>query len=43
MRFKSERIIAKQLQPVGNYSILELLVYQLKKSHLIHEIVFAIS
>lgn len=43
MRFNSKRLAGKQLQPVGNYSILELLVYQLKKTKSIHEIVFAIS
>ena len=43
MRYKSERLMAKQLHLVGDYSILELLVFQLKKSNLIDEIVFAIS
>lgn len=42
-RIKSSRLVAKSLQPVGNYSILELLISQIKKSKLVDEIILAIS
>jgi len=42
-RIKSSRLVAKSLQSVGNYSILELLIAQIKKSKLVNEITLAIS
>jgi len=42
-RVYSTRIFAKPLQLVGNYTILELLVKQLKKSKQINDIVLAIA
>jgi len=42
-RVHSSRLFAKQLQLVGNYSILQLTLNQLKKSKLIDEIVLGIS
>lgn len=42
-RVNSTRLFAKPLQFVGKYRILELLIAQIKKSKLIHDIVLAIS
>ena len=42
-RVHSTRLFAKQLQQVGNFSILQLVLNQLKKSKLIDEIVLGIS
>jgi spore coat polysaccharide biosynthesis protein SpsF (cytidylyltransferase family) len=42
-RINSTRLLAKPLQYVGKFTILELLIKQLKKSSLINEIVLAIS
>ena len=42
-RVYSTRLLAKPLQLVGNYTILELLILQLKKSKCIDEIVLAIA
>ena len=42
-RINSTRLLAKPLQPIGEFSILELLIEQLKKSKMISDIVLAIS
>ena len=42
-RIYSTRYLAKPLQRVGNFTILELLINQLKKSKKINEIVLAIA
>ena len=42
-RVGSERLFAKPLQLIGNFTILELLLNQIRKSTLIDEIVLAIS
>ena len=42
-RVYSTRLLAKPLQRVGNFTILELLIKQLKKSKCINEIVLAIA
>ena len=42
-RAYSTRLFAKPLQLVGDYSILELLIKQLKKSKEINDIVLAIA
>lgn len=42
-RVQSTRLLAKPLQRVGEFTILELLVRQLKKSKLIDDIIIAIS
>jgi len=42
-RIYSTRLLAKPLQRVGNFTILELLINQLKKSKKINEIVLAIA
>lgn len=42
-RINSIRLLAKPLQPIGKYSILELLIEQIKKSKMISDIVLAIS
>lgn len=42
-RINSTRLLAKPLQQIGNYTILELLIKQLKKASLIDDIVLAIS
>jgi len=42
-RIYSTRLLAKPLQQVGNYTILELLIKQLKKSKCIDEIVLSIA
>lgn len=42
-RVGSERLFAKPLQKVGNFTILELLISQLRKSMMLDDIVLAIS
>lgn len=42
-RIESTRLLAKPLQKVGNQTILQLLIRQLKKSKLIDDVVLAIS
>jgi len=42
-RVESKRLFAKPLQTIGNYTILELLIAQLKTSSMVDDIVLAIS